>query len=92
MDIPTPDIAITGKLVRSVVVYLFLLVAFRAAGKRQLGQLTAFDLVVLLVISHVLQNAAIGSDNSLGGGLLGAFAILEQDGHVSVVSRRALPT
>jgi uncharacterized membrane protein YcaP (DUF421 family) len=76
MDILIPDIAITEKLVRSVVVYLFLLVAFRVAGKRQLGQLTAFDLVVLLVISNVLQNAAIGSDNSLGGGLLGAAAIM----------------
>jgi len=57
-------------------VYLFLLVAFRVAGKRQLEQLTAFDLVVLLVISDVLQNAAMGSDNSLGDGLVGASVIV----------------
>jgi uncharacterized membrane protein YcaP (DUF421 family) len=76
MDILIPDIAITEKVVRSVGVYLFLLIAFRLAGKRLLGQLTAFDLVVLLVISNVLQNAAIGNDTSLGGGLIGAFVII----------------
>jgi uncharacterized membrane protein YcaP (DUF421 family) len=76
MSILVPDIAIIEKVVRSVGVYLFLLVAFRVAGKRQLGQFTAFDLVVLLLISNVLQNAAIGSDNSLGGGLVGASVII----------------
>jgi uncharacterized membrane protein YcaP (DUF421 family) len=76
MDFLTPEIAIAEKILRSIVVYGFLLVAFRLAGKRQLGQLTAFDLVVLLIISNVLQNAAIGSDNSLGGGLLGATVII----------------
>ena len=76
MDILVPEIAITEKVVRSVGVYLFLPVAFRVAGKRQLGQFTALDLVVLLVISKVLQNAAIGSDNSLGGGLVGVSVII----------------
>jgi uncharacterized membrane protein YcaP (DUF421 family) len=76
MDILIPDIAVAEKILRSVVVYGFLLVAFRLAGKRQLGQLTAFDLVVLLIISNVLQNAAIGNDNSLGGGLIGATVII----------------
>jgi uncharacterized membrane protein YcaP (DUF421 family) len=76
MGMMVPDIAVAEKVLRSVGVYLFLLVAFRVAGKRLLGQLTAFDLVVLLVISNVLQNAAIGSDNSLGGGLIGASVII----------------
>lgn len=76
MNILVPDIGIAEKLLRSVVVYTFLLVAFRLCGKRQLGQLTAFDLVVLLIISNVVQNAVIGNDNSLGGGLLGATTIL----------------
>ncbi len=71
-----PEIPVGEKLVRSVVVYLFLLVAFRFTGKRQVGQLTPFDLVVLLIISNVVQNAVIGADNSLGGGLIGAAAIL----------------
>jgi uncharacterized membrane protein YcaP (DUF421 family) len=71
-----PDIPIVEKIVRSVVVYVFLLTAFRLVGKRQLGQMTPFDLVVLLVISNVVQNALIGNDNSLGGGLIGATTIL----------------
>ena len=75
MNILIPDISLVEKLIRPVLVYLFLLVAFRLAGKRQLGQMTAFDLVVLLIISNVLQNAMIGNDNSLGGGLFGATAI-----------------
>ena len=71
-----PEVAIWEKVLRSLVVYVFLLVAFRVTGKRQVGQLTPFDLVVLLIISNVVQNAVIGPDNSLGGGLLGAAVIL----------------
>ncbi len=71
-----PEIAVWEKILRSVVIYLFLLLAFRFTGKRQVGQLTPFDLVVLLVISNVVQNAVIGPDNSLGGGVLGAVVIL----------------
>jgi uncharacterized membrane protein YcaP (DUF421 family) len=76
MDILVPDIVVAEKVERSVAVYLFLRIAFRMAGKRQLGQLTAFGLVVLLVISNVVQNAAIGNDTSPGGGLLGATVII----------------
>jgi uncharacterized membrane protein YcaP (DUF421 family) len=71
-----PEIGVWEKVLRSVVVYLFVLLAFRFTGKRQVGQLTPFDLVVLLIISNVVQNAVIGPDNSLGGGLLGAAVIL----------------
>lgn len=71
-----PEVAIWEKVLRSLVVYVFLLVAFRVTGKRQIGQLTPFDLVVLLIISNVVQNAVIGPDNSLGGGLIGAAVIL----------------
>lgn len=76
LHIFVPEISVAEKIVRSVVVYLFVLVAFRFTGKRQVGQLTPFDLVVLLIISNVVQNAVIGPDNSLGGGLIGAVAIL----------------
>ena len=76
MGLFVPDISVAEKILRSVVVYLFLLVAFRLTGKRQVGQLTPFDLVLLLLISNVVQNAVIGNDNSLGGGLLGAATIL----------------
>jgi uncharacterized membrane protein YcaP (DUF421 family) len=71
-----PDVPLVEKVVRSVIVYVFLLAAFRLVGKRQVGQMTPFDLVVLLIISNIVQNALIGDDNSLGGGLLGATTIL----------------
>lgn len=70
-----PDISIVEKIFRSLVVYFFVLLAFRFTGKRQVGQLTPFDLVVLLIISNVVQNALIGNDTSLGGGLVGAATI-----------------
>src|SRR5713101_8021197 len=76
MNILVPDIAVAEKIIRSIAVYGFLLVAFRLAGKRPLGQMTAFDLIALLIISNVLENAAIGNDNSLAGGLLGASVII----------------
>jgi uncharacterized membrane protein YcaP (DUF421 family) len=71
-----PDIAVAEKILRSVAIYSFLLIAFRLTGKRQVGQLTPFDLVLLLLISNVVQNAVIGNDNSLGGGIIGAVTIL----------------
>ena len=92
LNIFVPDIPILEKVVRSAVVYLFLLVAFRFTGKRQVGQLTPFDLVVLLIISNVVQNAVIGNDNSLGGGIVGAVVILALNyGAVEIAfrSRRA---
>lgn len=64
------------KILRSLVVYLFLLIMFRLLGKRQVGQMTPFDLIVLLILSNALQNAMIGPDNSLTGGLVGATVIL----------------
>ena len=91
MHILIPDIPVVEKIVRSVVVYLFLLAAFRLAGKRQLGQMTAFDLVVVLVISNVVQNALIGNDNSLGGGLIGATVILVLNAIVARVTFQHKP-
>jgi uncharacterized membrane protein YcaP (DUF421 family) len=64
------------KLLRTLCVYGFLLTGLRLAGKRELGQLNPFDLVVLLLLSNTVQNAIIGNDNSLLGGLLGAAALL----------------
>lgn len=78
-----PEIPLLEKIVRSLVVYLFLLVAFRVTGKRELGQITPFDLIVLLIISNVVQNALIGPDNSLGGGLVGALTLLAANGIVT---------
>ena len=89
MHLWIPDIPIAEKLLRSVVVYGFLLASFRIAGKRQLGQMTPFDLIVLLIISNVVQNALIGNDNSLGGGLVGAATILVLNSLVARVTFRS---
>src|SRR6266700_7620763 len=64
------------KILRPILVYFFLVVVLRVFGKRELAQLNPFDLVVLLSLSNTVQNAIIGNDNSLTGGLLGAFALL----------------
>jgi hypothetical protein len=64
------------KILRPVVVYLFLVAFLRVFGKRELAQLNPFDLVVLLSLSNTVQNAIIGNDNSLTGGLIGAFALM----------------
>lgn len=75
-DMLVPGVPVAEKLLRTVAVYVFLLVGLRLAGKRELGQLNPFDLVVLLVLSNTVQNAIIGNDNSLVGGLLGAAVLL----------------
>src|SRR5438270_1716485 len=64
------------KTIRTLVVYLVILVLLRLAGKRTLAQLNAFDLVVLLLLSNVVQNAIIGNETSLPGGLLGAVILI----------------
>src|SRR5579859_253178 len=63
------------KIVRPIIVYLFLVIFLRIFGKRELAQLNPFDLVVLLSLSNTVQNAIIGEDNSITGGLIGAFTL-----------------
>lgn len=64
------------KILRPVIVYVFLIVSLRLSGKRELVQLNPFDLVVLLTLSNTVQNAIIGDDNSVTGGLIGAASLL----------------
>ena len=64
------------KILRPLIVYGFLIVALRLAGKRELAQLNPFDLVVLLTLSNTVQNAIIGDDNTVTGGLIGATTLL----------------
>lgn len=85
-DFLTPGIPVLEKIVRPLVIYLFLLVAFRIFGRRQLGQLGPFDFIVLLTISNVVQNAMIGNDNSLSGGIIGATTIFVANLTVAYVS------
>lgn len=71
-----PDLSVTEKIIRPVCVYIFLVVAVRAAGRRELAQLNSFDLVVLMMLANTVQNATIGNDNSMIGGLIGVSALL----------------
>jgi uncharacterized membrane protein YcaP (DUF421 family) len=75
-DLLHPDVSILEKIIRPILVYLFLIVSLRLAGKRELAQLNPFDLVVLMTLSNTVQNAIIGNDNSLLGGLIGAATLL----------------
>src|ERR1035437_10118075 len=69
-------VPVLEKILRPILVYAFLVVGLRLAGKRELAQLNAFDLVVLLTISNTVQNAIIGDDNSVSGGLIRAQTLL----------------
>src|SRR6188474_2786227 len=64
------------KIARPIVIYLFLILVLRLAGKRELAQLNPFDLVVLLTLSNTVQNAIIGQDDSITGGIIGASTLL----------------
>ncbi|HWE97617.1 MAG TPA: YetF domain-containing protein [Tepidisphaeraceae bacterium] len=64
------------KALRPVLVYVFLIIGLRIAGKRELAQLNSFDLIVLLMLSNTIQNAIIGDDNTVVGGVIGAAALL----------------
>jgi len=70
------SLPILEKILRPIVVYAFLVFLLRVFGKRELAQLNPFDLVVLLSLSNTVQNAIIGNDNSVTGGLIGAFSLL----------------
>ena len=63
-------------ILRGLLIYGFLLLALRLTGKRQIGQLAPFDLVLLLVLSNAVQNAMNGGDNSLTGGVISAITLL----------------
>jgi len=72
----TPGTPLIAIIVRTVLVYLAVLVGLRLSGKREIGQLTVFDLVVLLLLANAVQNAMVGPDTSVTGGLLAAGVLL----------------
>src|SRR5258707_15244511 len=67
---------ILEKILRPIAVYAFLIISLRLSGKRELVQLNPFDLVVLLTLSNTVQNAIIGDDNTVTGGVIGATSLL----------------
>lgn len=85
----TIGVPVSEKLLRTIVVYVAVLVLLRLFGKRTAAQLNSFDLVVLLLLSNVVQNAIIGPDNSLLGGVIGAAALVAVNDGVVRVFRRS---
>jgi uncharacterized membrane protein YcaP (DUF421 family) len=73
---------------RTTIVYVFLLVALRLSGRRELGQLTLFDLVLVLVLSNAVQNAMTGPDTSVTGGIVAALTLLLLDVLISLARSR----
>src|SRR5207248_11620905 len=69
-------IPLLEKILRPIVIYAFLVISLRLSGKRELVQLNPFDLVVLLTLSNTVQNAIIGDDNTVIGGVIGATTLL----------------
>ena len=74
-DLFVPQVSLLEKVVRALLVFVFLIAALRLGGKRELGQINVLDLAVLLLVSNALQNAMIGPDNSLLGGIVGATTL-----------------
>src|SRR5438093_1421740 len=75
-DVFVPGVPVVEKMLRPIVVYAFMVLLLRLAGHRALSSMNAFDLVVLLLLSNTVQNAIIGNDNSVAGGLVGAVTLV----------------
>ena len=75
-DLMIPGVPVLEKVLRPLIVYAALVLLLRLFGKRELAQLNQFDLIVLLMLSNTVQNAILGNDNSITGGLVGAFALM----------------
>lgn len=88
-DLMHVQIPVDDKVIRTVAVYAVLAVILRLVGKRDLAQLNAFDLVVMLLLSNVVQNAIIGPDNSLLGGVIGAVVLVGANALVVRAMRRS---
>ena len=80
--------AIPGIVLRTVVVYVFILVGFRLSGKREVGQLAPYDFALILLIANAVQNAMVGPDTSLLGGLAAAGVLLVLNFALGVIAAR----
>ena len=75
-DLFVLGLPVAEKVLRPVIIYFFLVLGLRFAGKRELAQLNPFDFVVLMTLSNTVQNGIIGDDNSVTGAILGASSLL----------------
>lgn len=87
-DLFSLDLSVAEKVLRPILVYAFLAVALRLAGKRELAQLTPLDFVVLLSVSNAVQNGIIGTDDSVTGGVIGAATLLALNATLAFVLYR----
>jgi uncharacterized membrane protein YcaP (DUF421 family) len=78
------QIPLAEKILRTVLVYALIALLFRVAGKRGLANLNTFDFVVMFLLSNVVQNAVIGNDISLTGGVVGAVTLVAVNAVVTV--------
>jgi uncharacterized membrane protein YcaP (DUF421 family) len=83
-------LSVGEKVLRAGIVYLFLVVALRLVGKRELSQLNTLDFIVLLAVSNAVQNGLIGNDNSVTGALVGATTLFVIDGTLAYLLFRAV--
>jgi uncharacterized membrane protein YcaP (DUF421 family) len=83
------DLSVIEKVIRSVLIYLFLLCALRLGGKRELAQLNMMDFVVLLAVANAVQNGIIGHDESVSGALIGAVVLFVANGLAVSLSQRS---
>lgn len=88
-DIFQLDVSVLEKLIRPVLIYVFLAVALRLAGKRELAQLNSLDFVVLLAVANAVQNGIIGDDVSVTGAVLGASTLFLLNGMLAIVLYRS---
>lgn len=87
-DLLALDMTVWEKIIRTIGVYLLLLVLIRVFGKRLMAQMNSQDLVVVLLLSNVVQNAVIGSDTTLVGGAIGAIVLVLANGALDWASAR----
>jgi uncharacterized membrane protein YcaP (DUF421 family) len=86
-DLFAEQLPAAEKVIRTVAVYALLVVLFRLTGKRGLASMNTFDIIVISLLSNVVQNAIIGPDDSLWGGLFGAIVLIAVNGAVNRVTR-----
>jgi uncharacterized membrane protein YcaP (DUF421 family) len=89
MSFPDLGSGLPEIVVRTAIVYLFLVVVLRLSGKREVGQLTIFELIVILVISDAVQNSMVGENTTVWGGLVAVLTLLALDKGISMLTDRS---
>ena len=91
MTLPDIGSGLPEIVLRTAIVYLFLVVVLRLSGKREVGQLSILELIVILVISDAVQNSMVGENTTLWGGLVAVLTLVAIDKGISLVTDRSTP-